>query len=344
MHRSDALACGDASHGVIVGTAIGYGFPQIEEFLKSLRRSGYRGEIVMTLARTLPQGDREWLSRFGVTPYFVRESPWIAQSRDSRTRAPRCASLASFGHTPLGIRLAVTLQGPISRRWALCPVLAAEFPATFERAPWVFQCDVRDVHFQADPSETLTTLCANSPLHFYAEGEPHATASSDVPANGALLIRDQPDNRSWIAYAAGEAAAADIEHKQVLCAGTVVARPERLLELSERMIAGLTRPRVKGAPIGLDQGVLNFLYHTGALDDLDPVVHANAEGAIFTVGMCSDDGWTFDKGSLRVGNEVPSVVHQFDRVPTLPRSLGERSSHGLSRAGRLDHAAWSGLL
>ena len=79
MHRSRARwHASDASHGVIVGTAIGYGFPQIEEFLKSLRRSGYRGEIVMTLARTLPQGDREWLSRFGVTPYFVRESPWIA--------------------------------------------------------------------------------------------------------------------------------------------------------------------------------------------------------------------------------------------------------------------------
>jgi hypothetical protein len=314
--RPRAFPC-DPSQGVIVGTAIGYGFRQVKSFLTSLRETGFRGSVLLALARGLPASDLAQLERMGVTPYFVRPAPWIASSRRSVARGMRGALRASLAHTPLSTRLALTLQGPISRRWGLYSGMVAMFPDVFEHAPFVFLSDVRDVRFQSNPSRVMARLCDSSPLHLFAEGDPGADASDPSSSNGALLIRDQADNQSWIEYLGGRSAAERLQDRQVVCAGTVVLTSSTLLKLSQRMVRAVAVNRLKTAPLGLDQGALNYLFYTGALDDLDPVVHPNVDGGVLTIGMCSPSSWSFEAGSVMVNGEKPPVVHQYDRVPAL---------------------------
>lgn len=317
MRVSTPQTTSDPARGLVIGTAIGYGFRDVEPFLTSLRRVGFAGAVILTLARGVSAPDLARFDDHGVTTFVVRGSSWIERSPHTSASAARGVLRATIGRTPLAARLALTLQGPISRRWGLYPALAAAFPELFSVTPWIFLSDTRDVCFQSDPSGIFTDLCRREPLHLFLEGNPGADARDVTGLAGALTIGDQPDNANWIEFLGGPAMLQRLKDRQIVCAGTILLTAPALAALSPRIVKQLATPHARSAPGGLDQGALNVLYHTGALSDLEPSAHANADAGVMTMGACSPGTYAFHNGALLVGGTRPPVVHQYDRVPAI---------------------------
>jgi hypothetical protein len=305
---------GDPAGGVLIGTAIGYGYAQVAPFLHSLRAAGYRGMVALSLADDLPASDRARFAAEGVTMHLVPPTPWISTSRSAAARVARGAARTL---APNSARLALTIQGPISRRWLVYPEMADAMRAELQDAPWVLLTDVRDVHFQADPTDAFDGFGDKAALHLFAEGWPGSDARDPAIADGATLIGQQHWNGDWVEYLGGPEVRAQLAACQVLCAGTILLRPATIPALADRMVSLMGHNRTRTAPTGVDQGAMNLLFHTGALDDLAPLMHPNATGGIFTMGTCPLDAWTSRDGVVTIDGVVPAVVHQYDRFPEL---------------------------
>lgn len=298
----------------MIGSAIGYRHAQVATFLESLDASGFAGVVMLAMADDLDDEERALIEALGVTIYTVSRTPWISTSRSRTARLARGISRTA---APRSTRLAVTIQGPLSRRWLLYREMAAAFPTLLSAAPWVFLTDVRDVRFQADPTRAFARHCSIAPVNLFAEGRPGADARDPTRSAGATLIGEQPWNAEWIEYVGGARVLDELSRCQVLCAGTILVTPERLDVLAARMLRSIGENRIRTAPLGLDQGAMNYLFHSGALDDLEPTVHANVDGDVFTMGTCPADAWTMLGRQVLVGGTVPAVVHQYDRFPEL---------------------------
>jgi hypothetical protein len=144
---------------------------------------------------------------------------------------------------------------------------------------------------------------ASRPLHLYQEaialGDPRDVAGA--PAAEELA----PDR------------VAAVLGRPVLCSGTILGSPAACERLLERMLALQAVPPGRFQRV-LDQGALNLLAHTGALDDLEPAVHPLGGGGVVTAGVLAGRPELHVAGDgVRWSDETPPVVHQYDRIPGL---------------------------
>ncbi len=167
--------------------------------------------------------------------------------------------------------------------------------------------DVRDVVFQADPF-------ARVPLH----GLMLFTENHGMP------IRDEGATRNWIEVTYGRARTERILHFPTLCSGTTIGDSASMIDYLEAISDELLRHTHSVASFpGIDQGVHNWLYHHQRL----PVAQLcdTFEGPVATLGTEPIENFRFDNlGRLLNldGSPVP-IVHQYDRHPSLEKSLAE---------------------
>lgn len=296
------------SHTLVLGAALGFDFDTVALFLASLRASGYEGDIAL-LVHDLSESDRTRISRFRVELIAVAQ-PWPADHL--LRRIPRVA-LRRMGLLPLGTRLARWLPLPASLRGRLdrWSALLVHPPGTSRylhyldflsrlehRYERIVLSDVKDVVFQRDPS----LAPAPAPLNFYLESSRYS-------------IGAERQNAAWIRQLYGEDALARISACPISCSGTTIGEHRAIFAYLELLVAEMNRVIGRVRDPGFDQGVHNWLVHTGRLPAAALV--GNGLGAVLTMGIEDPLALAETEGGdiLLPPHPIPSIVHQYNWHP-----------------------------
>jgi len=228
---------GDSSTATVMGLASGYQLDVYEQFVGSLRKSGFKGHIILGVAPDVPAKVLEYFQYRDVTPKIME---WVnctyrrteTESKNDIFRKSHCA----HPYPDIKIRWS---RFPLQRDWlqecesCTGPVLVA---------------DVRDTFFQSDP------FGVGSPV---VEGlqvfEEHKNQTTDH-----WLTQWPINDCKGITFT-----------KTMLCSGTTVGTRAAMLKYLEAMYAEMkvwiNDPKCRFDINGDDQSIHNYLFYTGQL-------------------------------------------------------------------------------
>lgn len=278
------------------------GFAGISPFVRSLKRTGYRGRVVMFTSR-LKRGTLAELRRHGVDP-----EPFTFIGRRIRQPLARLWPLwhgyfASNASMESKRWLAQRVFHLVYRRYLLYANYLLRHATEFDR---VLLADSRDVFFQRDP------FCWNPPpgLHVMTEDE-------------SIRIGKCRIHRRWMGCLFGE----DYVHRHaehsVSCSGTTFGDASSIRQYLEQMVATTMGVRSLKNKNG-DQGVHNYLLIERLLSNV--TVHANGHGPVLTMGVMPPAAVRFnaDGEVLNADGRPAPVLHQYDRLPDVQNRLFAR--------------------
>jgi hypothetical protein len=300
---------------VLTSAALGYTREQVLPFLRSLRRAGASARVVLfadaPLARALEREPPiERLTVIRVAPYLPMRLGLLSHRRlMGRVWFPIAeAILAALRRLPTSrrMRLAALLR--------VAPALYTPMEARFLRY-WrylrrhphrrVLLSDVRDVLFQGDPM----AACPEEALGVTIETDRYCLAG-------------ERHNAAWIKRVYGEQMLAAIGPQRVANVGVTLGAHADVERYLERMAAELLALSPARAGIGGgDMAVHNALIWTGRAGQVELL--APLEGPAATLNGIGEGELRLDaEGRLlnRDGSH-PSIVHQYDRQPTISARL-----------------------
>jgi hypothetical protein len=288
----------------------------LEPFVGSLRRSGFRGSFAVVAGR-LQQEDRAALGELADDVMDV-DAEYAGGLRLARALLARMRSrrVIRRAYSPLFGVVSRGLTGhPSPARWSSLEYHLEGLQALryahylrylLERAPHadlVMVSDLRDVVFQRDPFADPV-----DGLELFLEDE-------------SVRIGADVFNTRWIANLYGAGELDELRGRTVSCSGTVVGTRDAMLEYLAEMTQEIARHR--GRPLGChDQAIHNVLFNRGGLPNTRVV--GNATGRILTMGMMSDFREAPDGSILNDDGTTPAALHQWDRHGRLALRLARR--------------------
>jgi hypothetical protein len=288
---------------LILGTCANYSTEQLRPFVDSLRSTDYAGDVTFLVHGISPATVRFLHERDCRTLPF-RQMPYFKGAHRVRQSMARLVRLCwSRSRPPAAIRslLAQCWQCAASRYFRYESYLRS-LDGQFDL---VMLTDVRDVVFQSNPFAFPMTgqLCA------FRES--------------LARIGDDYYNSQWLKDAYGQAVYEQLQDLPVYCSGVTIGTISGVQDYLRAMTKHLAS---RVGFTGYDQGVHNYLVHTGALRDV--VHYENWQGPVLTLGaVASQDICVAGDGLLRTrAGEVINVLHQYDRQAALARSVVERIS------------------
>ena len=165
----------------------------------------------------------------------------------------------------------------------------------------VFLTDCRDVVFQGDPFHDLD---AHSGVIAFLE-------------HGDTVIGESPANRSMVHACVGSGGLAEVANKVPSCAGTVLGTAPAVSDYLRVFVEWIPRLRRMRMIPGDDQGLHNYLVHTGRIPNMRII--DNRQGPVATLGCVPDDQINLDgQGHVIQEDGRPfAVLHQYDRKSRL---------------------------
>lgn len=278
----------------------------LRPFVRSLRATGFAGDIRFVVSGLTPATE-EALRAEGVSlhPYRARRLHLAGHvvnpySRQLRPVQPlyRLAikAVAALSRTPEATRrhLVAQLSQLHTARYVRYLDLLEEVGDSYDR---VILADTRDVFFQRDPFAL-----------------PLAPGLNCFLEDASKRIGGCPFNSEWIRGGFGAAAYERLAGELISCSGVTMGDTASVLGYLRLMVDHIIDLRRQTG--GIDQGVHNFLLHTGLLPDANLV--PNAEGPVLTIGYMGEI--TDADLVARDGLPLP-VLHQYDRRPALMATL-----------------------
>lgn len=293
---------------LVLCAAVGYPWPQLAPFARSLRRTGYTGDVLMLVGAMSPADHQELLAA-GITPWRIhpllsRLPPVVPRILRSRKLARLHAGVAwGCRHAPSGLvsrpltsQAVRTLHHITCSRYAYYLDFLRDHAGRYDR---VMTSDVRDVIFQADPF----SFPVGAPIECYLE---HRDS----------ILGTEPFNSGWVRHVYGDEGLTRLNGRRISCSGVTSGTVDGMLAYLSAMVAELARvlPASAGTAF-LDQAVHNYLLWTDALPGARTL--ENYEGAVFT-------GHDVPERELHISSSghllddrrrVIPVLHQFDRLP-----------------------------
>jgi hypothetical protein len=286
----------------VIGTVHGYSPEELKPFLHSLKRTGYRGQVILYVSN-MKEGTVEWLHGQG-----VRTIPF----RDIRCVGPRLLRRLIGGavrllgfipglmHTDLGR----SLLDPNTKRFLFYRPLLEEIPDDAS----VLLTDVRDVIFQGHPF----SMGVSGDLMGFQE-------SSSMPLGSGR------DTTRWIKVQFGKEVLERLRNRPLICAGTIMgtgAGIRRYLEVFDDFYRSAFHPEMFGG----DQSALNVLCyeHADRFKGIRFQLVSNEEGPVYTTNRfipenkirITEEGWiAFEDG------RIAPIIHQYDRHPRVQAAL-----------------------
>jgi len=165
-----------------------------------------------------------------------------------------------------------------------------------ERYDRVLLTDVGDVFFQAHPFADLPP----GDLFFFLEDH-HAT------------ITVCPSNSMWVQHVYGPEALLRLQSKRISCSGTTIGTHEAILGYIDKLLSH-AKPALMsrlGRFSGHDQGIHNFLLHTGAFPGA--TVFENG-GHVYTLAQVPGQDIAVDARGISLAGSarLPAVIHQYN--------------------------------
>jgi hypothetical protein len=272
------------------GYVHGYRWADVAGFVRSLRRTGFTGEILF-FCSGVAEEELEQFRRAGVR---VEPSPY----RHRRIKKRWAKAWPLLRRLPAGARrgaLARIAQVMVLRHLLYHRRLLAEG----HRYRSVLLADVRDVWFQADPFQASL----GPGVHVFEEA-------------AGRTIGSEPSNSYWARQAFDDATLQWLLAEPILCSGTILGTAPALAGFLGHFLDCFNRAR-RIIAAGIDQGVFNYAARTYKGSDL--TTHRNGESAVLTMGIMGRGEIHCDAAGriVRADGSVIPVLHQYDRHPDL---------------------------
>lgn len=265
----------------ILSTVRGYSYEQIKPFIESLRKTGFKGDLILFVSK-IGYFTKKKLEKQGVNLVpFSLAYPYLNSDgfADYRRYLPEkyAFDISLISARPIMYYLYLLKHG--------------------EKYSHVALTDARDVIFQKNPFE----FKFKKGLSFFLEDKGRTIGACEV-------------NSRWVSEVFGEKVLADIKDRPISCAGFVMGDYSSTLDYLKKMSGIITKSDFWHI---IDQGVHNYLIHTNKLSNY--TIFDNDNGPVFTMGTARN--YILDKNDLFVNRkgEVFYVIHQYDRLPELAR-------------------------
>lgn len=290
---------------LILAASLGYTYEQLYPFLRSLKDSGFDGEIVLFVGSTSISSMNR-LREQGITlRSFYYPFRHAHKMRNPLHRWwPLAQRFLSGSDARALARWSLPFHNLSSLRYLLYYRFLLSRPDTYRH---IFLTDLRDVIFQGNP----LSHGEKGRLRFYVEEPPNTIGSC-------------PNNSRWIREYFGEETLQSLATRPIICSGTTLGDYEAILTYLEKFILTLHQSRSL-MRVGVDQGIHNYLAYTElqSLVTLCP----NRTAEVLTMGlMPREENFARNSaGQLIDGNGNPyAVLHQFDRHEALREELFSR--------------------
>jgi hypothetical protein len=308
----------DPNDELVMGAAIGLTMRQVAPFLTSLRNSGYAGRVVLFLDAELERALRHDPIASGVT--LVKARQWLPfkLSLLGHERVMRLGwspiqtllwmSLRWLERLPLDAERRLRLRLSVAR--VACTPMESRFlryrrflAAHPHRR--VLLTDVRDVLFQNDPFLNLP----QSGLAVSMESTSYTVAT-------------EPHNAAWVERAYGPRMLEQIGANTVSCVGVTYGDAEAIANYLEQMTNEILR--LSPAQVGIggaDTAIHNVLLWTDRLGSVRRL--QTLASPIATLNGVDERDVRLTAGGrvLNADGSEASVVHQYDRLPTVSPKL-----------------------
>ena len=295
---------------VIFSTSLGYNYRQLSTFIRSLKETGYDGDIVFYVAET--DDDTLWRLRNDgiIVRHFFYPYRNCNKLRNPLFRLwPLIRPLAGVVRNADVIHAScIVFQNLMIVRNFL---YRGYLKTCGQRYRNVFLTDLRDVYFQRNPFERMQ----GRELKGFVE-EPWLTQGADV------------NSSRWLRDLYGESAVRLLADKLLICAGTILGDYESICEYLDTFLLSLPDAR-SIMRNGLDQGIHNYLIYTGKLKNV--TLYPNRTSEVLTIGLVRDIAELprNEAGEFLDVNGVPhAVVHQYDRHEELATRIRARYESG----------------
>jgi len=325
----------------IVGLA---SYPQFmdgwRKLVGSLRTNGYDGHIIVGVNPAIPEEERHYLDRMGVTYYAIEVANCTASIMDGVSDAGKNAVRAKCSRGLEDFKLEWG-RFEMARRW---------LNACESCTGWSMVIDTRDIFFQADPfaslgdptTTTTEAVSSRSDLLFVEEIAKYSNTmlmpemshrAVNLGESGRYKIHVNP------CYGKEKVRAHELMDRPMLCSGTVIGTRDGIHRFLSVLVDEFRINNAKGplcrSPTTTDQWTMNYLYYKGKFGFVrhtktlpwgtGPVLTVGkpcVNSAIGKNGNSQNDMIVFDEDSglilnphEREGNiaRVAPTLHQWDR-------------------------------
>uniref|UniRef100_A0A7S2XR59 Uncharacterized protein n=1 Tax=Attheya septentrionalis TaxID=420275 RepID=A0A7S2XR59_9STRA len=241
----------DSSKSVLMGLASGYGKHTFEQFVGSLRATGFSGAIILGIASDAPRDVLDYLAETNVTVKIVTLGPCTYHDEPSKCLVGLPDYKLSWARFPL------------YKQWLLdCK----------ECTDGIMMTDVQDAYFQADPFTHSSIKYPVPGLMTFEEIYPDLTTEN------------------WLTNAPIEKCKGyEIGNHPMLCSGSTMGTREGILSYIDVMMKELDvwnkdKQCHSSTMVGDDQSIHNHLYYSGMFGK-DTAAIPHRTGPIHVVGV-----------------------------------------------------------
>lgn len=246
---------GDSSTATVIGMATGYHLQTYQQFVGSLRNSGYKGHIILGVSPDVPEIVLNYFQARNVTPKKMKWVDCTYRNNDEKGGKIFAKTTCSHPYPDIKIRWS---RFPLARDWLQ--------ECTTCTGP-VLVMDVRDSIFQLDP---------------FGPGSP--------PVKGLQVYEEHKSQRTlhWLAQWPIEDCKGIIYNETMLCSGTTIGTRTAMLKYLEIMYAEMkvwiNDPQCRFDINGDDQSMHNYLFYSGQIPFATAWAN-RAGGIVNTVGV-----------------------------------------------------------
>jgi hypothetical protein len=290
---------------VIVAASFSYSYEQLYPFLRSIKDTGFDGEILLFIGKTsIETQNRLRADGVKMVP-FIYPFKKMKKMRNPLYRLWPVARhlFRHIDNAESMARWTLPFHNLVFLRFVLYYRYLLSKPHQYRN---VFLTDLRDVTFQGNP------------FAFVEPGKIRCYVEEPVRTLGEC-----PINSRWLQEYFGDEVLKQLADKPISCSGSMLGDYASIMTYLERFV--LTLRLAKDIMRGADQGVHNYL----AYIDLASMVTLcpNRESEVLTMGLMPKEE-VFprnERGDLIDSRGVPyAVLHQFDRFEELRKDIMAR--------------------
>ena len=328
----------------VMAFACGYQLPQLINFISSLFKTGYDGDLVIGVGSDLTPETRSYLELLAAD----KQSGGNLVVYEVTLRCARknlCKLDALLEEKKDGENSWKPLSDP--RPFRQVAMIRYEYywawANRYSSNSVLFLADARDLYFQRN---------------FMEEAEKSLFNASNDKKNKTLVVFEEPApirkslaNKNWVRNSYSPELLQELEDKMIICSGTTLGSQPSIETYTRAMVYEFDRQKCKKCGRTNDQGFHNYLVHKNKLLGANSqkisrvVVHSQGEGGIVnTVGLLPrmNDGKSLEELGLVkpdtkeiLDNDhktVSAVVHMYDRDASMKEWVDKQIQKELEEA------------